>query len=71
MQLALPFTITLVLFYFVFVLSFLQEKLPTHFVNMTTSSDNPNSNIDNRSSTDGHKQSPPAFLDLADSVSFL
>ena len=36
---------------------------------MNTASGNPNTNTDNRSSSDGRKQSPPAFLDLADSVS--
>ena len=37
---------------------------------MNTISNNPNSTIDNCSSLDRCKQSPPAFLDLTDSVSF-
>lgn len=69
MQLAFSFAFTVVLVSSCF-LSFTWKKSFRHLLLLDmNNSDHHNNHIDNRSSSDGRKQSPPAFLDLADSVS--
>lgn len=70
-QLAISFALPSYSFNLVFCLSPRKKSFRHLILSNMNNMDSHNNHIDNRPPSEGRKQSPPAFLDLADSVSLI